>query len=425
MGSYGKITFVPSNPVKGDRVMAKVNFRDYDGERRPISKWGGSKAEAERRLKAAIAERVAPEQDSQIHPSTRVEKLADKWLAAQLARPDEELASNTKQLYTLAVKNYVKPGVGRLQIREVGTPAVDRALRLIAEKNGPGAAKTARAVFTGIFGLGVRQGALRANPVREVQPISAGPKKSPRALTEREEERLRDLLRSNQRAMDLDLPDLVEMMLATGVRIGEACAIGHYGCPDQEAEEPSLLIDDGNGTVEINGTMIRMKGAGLVIQHWPKTAAGHRVLAVPSYAVAMIEQRRANPQRDAPQGVVFGSPSGHLRDPNNTSGDLRQVLDGMECEVCQGAGRIAEPDERGERVMTEKGRPSFVRCEAGPWAWVTSHVFRKTVATRLEAAGLTPRAVADQLGHANPSMTMDVYFGRKVVTAEAARILDR
>lgn len=49
----------------------------------------------------------------------------------------------------------------------------------------------------------------------------------------------------------------------------------------------------------------------------------------------------------------------------------------------------------------------------------------KTVATRLDEAGLTPRQVADQLGHANPSMTLDIYFGRQVVSAEAALVLDR
>jgi hypothetical protein len=32
---------------------------------------------------------------------------------------------------------------------------------------------------------------------------------------------------------------------------------------------------------------------------------------------------------------------------------------------------------------------------------------------------------ADQLGHANPSMTLDVYFGRQVVSAAAAKVLDR
>ncbi|MFC7571568.1 hypothetical protein ACFQX8_03350 [Klenkia terrae] len=47
------------------------------------------------------------------------------------------------------------------------------------------------------------------------------------------------------------------------------------------------------------------------------------------------------------------------------------------------------------------------------------------MATRLEEAGFTPRQVADQLGHANPSMTLDVYFGRHVVSAEAATVLGR
>jgi integrase len=46
------------------------------------------------------------------------------------------------------------------------------------------------------------------------------------------------------------------------------------------------------------------------------------------------------------------------------------------------------------------------------YEWVTFHTFRKTVATLLDDAGLTARQVADILGHANPSMTQDVYFGR-------------
>lgn len=40
-------------------------------------------------------------------------------------------------------------------------------------------------------------------------------------------------------------------------------------------------------------------------------------------------------------------------------------------------------------------------------------------------AGLSARQIADQLGHAKPSLTQDVYMGRNVVSAEAARVLDR
>jgi len=47
------------------------------------------------------------------------------------------------------------------------------------------------------------------------------------------------------------------------------------------------------------------------------------------------------------------------------------------------------------------------------------------VATRLDEGGFAPRQVAAQLGHANPSMTLDVYFDRQVVTAEVAPVLGR
>jgi integrase len=51
-------------------------------------------------------------------------------------------------------------------------------------------------------------------------------------------------------------------------------------------------------------------------------------------------------------------------------------------------------------------------------------VFPKTCATILDEAGLSARAIADQLGHARPSMTQDVYMGRKVINPQTAVALD-
>ncbi|MCE0765819.1 tyrosine-type recombinase/integrase [Pseudonocardia kujensis] len=56
--------------------------------------------------------------------------------------------------------------------------------------------------------------------------------------------------------------------------------------------------------------------------------------------------------------------------------------------------------------------------------WVTSHVYRKTVATLMDQAGLTARQAADQLGHSKVSMTQDNYFGRKVARTGAAAVLE-
>jgi hypothetical protein len=42
----------------------------------------------------------------------------------------------------------------------------------------------------------------------------------------------------------------------------------------------------------------------------------------------------------------------------------------------------------------------------------------------MDNAGLSSRAAADQLGHANTAMTTDVYFGRKVATTGAPAVLE-
>jgi integrase len=56
---------------------------------------------------------------------------------------------------------------------------------------------------------------------------------------------------------------------------------------------------------------------------------------------------------------------------------------------------------------------------------VTSHSFRKTVATLIDDEGLSARIGADQLGHAKVSMTQDKYMSRGRVQTQVAELLDR
>lgn len=58
-------------------------------------------------------------------------------------------------------------------------------------------------------------------------------------------------------------------------------------------------------------------------------------------------------------------------------------------------------------------------------AWLTSHAFRKTTATVLDAAGRTARQVADQLGQARVSITQDHYMGRRARNPQAAAAIDQ
>ncbi|MER7447821.1 tyrosine-type recombinase/integrase [Microbacterium sp. NPDC097977] len=54
----------------------------------------------------------------------------------------------------------------------------------------------------------------------------------------------------------------------------------------------------------------------------------------------------------------------------------------------------------------------------------TFHSFRKTVATALDQAGLSARDIAEYLGHANPSLTMNAYMSKTVGGRRAADALD-
>jgi integrase len=56
---------------------------------------------------------------------------------------------------------------------------------------------------------------------------------------------------------------------------------------------------------------------------------------------------------------------------------------------------------------------------------VTSHSFRKTVATLIDDEGLSARIGADHLGHTRISMTQDKYMARGRVHASVAELLDR
>lgn len=55
---------------------------------------------------------------------------------------------------------------------------------------------------------------------------------------------------------------------------------------------------------------------------------------------------------------------------------------------------------------------------------VTTHSFRKTLATLIDEGGLSARVGADHLGHSKVSMTQDVYMTRGNVHAQVADLLD-
>jgi integrase len=274
--------------------------------------------------------------------------------------------------YRRQLRNHVLPAMGEVRLGEATTALVDKVIASIKGKVSPSTAKSCRSVVSGVMGLAVRYGAIAANPVREVERIGAKPKRE-RALTMAERVELIQQLQADEKARRRDLPELVFFMLATGVRIGEALAVVWS------------QADFAAGTVRITSTLIRVKGEGL-LRKSTKSRAGERTLPLPVSAVAMLRRRFMTGARlDQP---LFPDVLGGFRDPANVRRELREA--------------------RGTEAL----------------AWITSHTFRKTAATILDEAALSARLVADQLGHSRPSMTQDVYMGRRAVDSQAALALE-
>ncbi len=366
IGQLGAITTKQLGP---HNWIARARHRANDGNLYEIQRSGRSRTGAENALKVAARE-ARNEAGRDLNRDTRLAELAAMFIEAR--RPRVEVSTLTA--YQSVIRNHIVPDIGGLALSEATVTRLQRFLDRLATDHGASAARMTRKVLSGMFGLAVRSGATDRNPVREVEGIGIGRGGGARALSTHELRRFLEVVRTDEWAIEHDLPALVMFMAATGCRIGEACAV--------RWEDVDLEL----GTVTIAGTVTRVAGEGLIRKTKTKTAAGARTLALASPLVGMLVERRV--QHSAVEsGIVFPSPTGKLRDPSNTQHDLAKLRD-----------RLGFPDVR----------------------W---HSFRKSVATALKDAGVDPRDRADYLGHENVSLTLDVYTARGGGSGKVADVL--
>ncbi|GAA0513100.1 site-specific integrase [Saccharopolyspora thermophila] len=291
--------------------------------------------------------------------------------------------------------------------------------------------RSVRTTISGTLQTAVRYGLLDRNPVREISPIEGGSRKV-RAL--RADERLRLLASVDQYVVEnrffkySELPDLVRFLLGTGCRIGEALAVRWR---DVNLTNKPVISEDGTvippRSVWINGNIVDVTGKGLV-RHPGKTENANRFLALPQFVVRVLTARLL---------IAWSAAKGE--ELNTARVALEGLSDGGYVETdSEGAVRILGVDESMSSILDDPVFPSrtlgwkhpnnvrrswrIVRAAIG-FAWVTPHVFRTTAATVLDDERLTPRQIADILGHSKPSTTMDLYMGRGEVNEAAAAVL--
>ncbi|MEU0877821.1 hypothetical protein ABZ345_04415 [Lentzea sp. NPDC005914] len=127
IGTYGAIRCYQSE--SGWR--AQTNYRDYDGHTRPVQRRGKTKAEAERKLKKALAERKAPAGDG-LTPDSRFKEAAALWFGKFQALADAGKRSpGSVDTYRSILDRHVLPGLGELRIREMTVARIDAFLQAL------------------------------------------------------------------------------------------------------------------------------------------------------------------------------------------------------------------------------------------------------------------------------------------------------
>ncbi len=347
---------------------ARCSVRSIDGTRSDLTRWAKTKRDALAAIDVALTDRRHASADGTIKPSTPFVAAGRLWLEQQ-RRPEANKAAKTLEAYEGAFNRYLDAdgcplrGLTLAQANDV--QRLLGVLQHVADDHGSGSAKTTRTVLSGIFGMAVQRGVLTMNAARQTGAVKAlDPKRTKRdkrrSLTTDERAKVIETADELAAKSGADprtarkwamVADLVAFLAGTGVRISEARML--------RWEHVNLKT----GAVEVHGT---------------KTASSLRGLNAPAWLLPRLKRRA---KVTGGVGYVFASPA---------------LLDGAESPV--DASNLQDY----VRVVLDK---------AG-LEWATSHSFRRTVATMLHSGGIPLVRIADQLGHANPAMTANVYLGR-------------
>jgi integrase len=374
VGTWGNIR---TRRVREGAYRSRTRIRDNDGVTREVTATGTTSAAAERALRQKLVGRQTPTQQG-ITADTTITKLATTWLA--FLRDEGRIEATTINEYERVLTKVVIPELGGLRLREVTTSRLDIFLVRLRSVSASRQRKT-KVVLGAMLGLAVRHDALPVNPVQQTSRIHRE-KTETRSLTLEDLNTVREAVRkwtTEQRSgpkATTDMADIIDLMLATGARIGEILAL-RWTDIDLDAPRPAVTI---------NGTIKTEPGKGTYRKASPKSDASARTIALPGFAVAMLRRRRSAALEHAHQ-AVFPTRNGTWQQVNNVERRWRQIRHGTGLD------------------------------------WVTPHTFRKTVAT-LISERVGAETASQQLGHSSPAITREFYISKPTIAADVADVLE-
>lgn len=282
-------------------------------------------------------------------------------VAAYLDRGRHRWTANTVATYTLLAERQIGPHLGRVRVTELTPARVQRWLDDLTGTLSASVIENARTVLSGAYREAVRLGMVAVSPVTDTR-APARPRTSKPTWTAEQAAAVLATVRD-----DPLYHALYRVALTTGVRPGELRA---------------LMWDDldaARGVLTVRRSMTRTEHFRHVVGDETKTRRT-RAIALPEPTLAALRVHRNDQRRRqlaapawAARPVIFDRGDGHPL--------AQQTLATHHRGVCDRAGVPR----------------------------ITMHALRHTFATIALGNGAHPKIVADILGHASVTITLDTY----------------
>lgn len=325
-----------------------------------------------------------------------IEEYLHDWLALK-KRTLKPLTYSKK--YKWLITKHILPRIGHIKLEKLAPLHVQKMFSQIADSAGPPTANNARRVLFGAMRQAVRLGLIPRNVVEAIAPLPQKQREM-KLWSPSEVYFFLDYLRTYR------FYALFYLDLSTGLRRGELLA---------------LRWED------IQGNIIHVRQSLAFVEKefvitTPKTKKGMRRIAVSPDVLAVLEEHRQKQEAERKElgalwpenGLIFVSEVGTPYHPDNLTRMRTEVMAEAraawrkQAEVLQDIATVKALDE-GKLLPT-----------------IRLHDLRHLHASMAIKSGTDPKVLADRLGHARASFTLDTYthlFEDQRVTA-AVSILD-
>ncbi|MFN2512520.1 MAG: tyrosine-type recombinase/integrase [Pyrinomonadaceae bacterium] len=288
-----------------------------------------------------------------------VAKFLDQWLEIKA----QALRKKSLEMYRQSLDSYVKPEIGHVKLTRLRPSHIEAMVSQLLQRLSPSTVATARLLLNGSLKKAVRLGLIPSNPVESTDgPKRAKPKRYP--LTVEESMRLIDACVHYRFGL------FFVFALHTGLRPEEG--IGLQWCNLELGER---------GIVRVSRVVHRTRGGGWQWQE-PKTKNSNRRVVFPGWLATMLsEHRKKQLERKLKAG------------PRWTDNDL------VFCTTLGAPIHHCTLSAEFKSVLVTAGLPQTIR----------QYDLRHSFVTTSLIAGVDPKTVSQEAGHASVAFTLDHY----------------